>query len=179
MGLPAERISAVSTPGKGILGCGKSHVIAIESFLKSGADYALIFEDDFIFTEREPAKVQDVFRQFFKSSIPWDVVMLSGNVMKDTDGPAPFLRKVLDAQTTSGYMVTKAFAPQLLHNLREGVMLLEQHFNRFGKSKHEYCLDIYWKKLQPQNRWYIFHPKLGTQMESFSDIVGGVTNYGV
>jgi hypothetical protein len=120
-----------------------------------------------------------MFREFFKANIPWDVVMLAGNVIKDEEGPIPILRKVSDAQTTSGYMVTREFAPILLENLVHGVGHLERYYMQTGRKNHEYCLDIYWKRLQPQNRWYIFNPKMGTQMESYSDIEKRVTNYGL
>lgn len=178
IGIPAQRISAVYEPTRGILGCGKSHVRALESFLRSGATYALIFEDDFTFAL--PAEeVRSTLRSFFAAECAWDVVMLAGNVLNHTEGPLPGLRKVLDAQTTSGYMVTRAFAPRLLQNLKEGVARLEQHYARTGTKKHEYCLDIYWKHLQPTANWYVFTPKLGYQMEGYSDIELKRTKYGV
>ena len=74
-------------------------------------------------------------------------------------------------------MVTKAFAPVLLQNLQEGVSLLEAHFQRFGIRKHDYCLDIYWKKLQPISNWFIFVPKMGYQADSYSDIENVFTQY--
>lgn len=178
IGLPAQRIPAVYEPGRGILGCGKSHVRTLETFLRSGATYAMIFEDDFTFA-RPAEEVRDTLRTFFAASLPWDVVMLAGNVLNHVEGPSSGVRKVLDAQTTSGYMVTREFAPRLLQNLREGVSLLEQHYARTGTKKHDYCLDIYWKRLQPSARWYVFTPKLGYQMESYSDIEQKPTNYGV
>ena len=139
---------------------------------------ALIFEDDFTFAL--PAEeVRSTLRSFFAAECAWDVVMLAGNVLNHTEGPLPGLRKVLDAQTTSGYMVTRAFAPRLLQNLKEGVARLEQHYARTGTKKHEYCLDIYWKHLQPTANWYVFTPKLGYQMEGYSDIELKRTKYGV
>jgi GR25 family glycosyltransferase involved in LPS biosynthesis len=178
IGLPGQRISAIYDRTRGILGCGKSHVLAIETFLKSGATYGIILEDDFTFIDNLETTRQ-LFRDFFKANIDWDVVMLAGNVLKDEEGPLPILRKVLDAQTTSGYMVTRKFAPVLLENLRHGVGHLERHYAQTGLKNHNYCLDIYWKQLQPQNKWYIFNPKMGKQMESYSDIERKHTNYGL
>ena len=110
--------------------------------------------------------------------------MLAGNGSKENNWNIradrtewPFLAKVFDATTTSGYMVTKAFAPVLLQNLQEGVSLLEAHFQRFGIRKHDYCLDIYWKKLQPISNWFIFVPKMGYQADSYSDIENVFTQY--
>lgn len=178
IGLTAQRISAVYDKQRGILGCGKSHVLAIQKFLQSGATYGIILEDDFTFADNTE-EIRNMFREFFKSNVEWDVVMLAGNVLQDTEGPLPILRKVLDAQTTSGYMVTRKFAPILLENLIHGVGHLERYYSQTGRKNHDYCLDIYWKRLQPQNNWYIFNPKMGTQMQSYSDIEKRVTNYGL
>jgi GR25 family glycosyltransferase involved in LPS biosynthesis len=168
MGIPATRISAVYEPKRGILGCGKSHVLAVSAFLRSGATYGIILEDDFTF--RDPDKAKEQFRSLFNSDVKWDLVMLAGNIVKAEEGPVPFLRRVFDGHTTSGYLLTRSFAPTLLKNLQEGVRLLEQTFQRFGHSRREYCLDIYWKLLQPESRWFIFEPAMGYQVESYSDI---------
>lgn len=141
---------------------------AVELFLMSGMTYGIILEDDFTF--RDPTQAKEQFRKFFASGVRWDVLLLAGNVAASTETPYPFLRKVQDSQTTSGYVVTREYAPTLLANLKEGVRLLEDHFNRYRTKKPEYCLDIYWKKLQPTGRWYIFEPKMGYQLDSYSDI---------
>jgi GR25 family glycosyltransferase involved in LPS biosynthesis len=50
-GFPTEkvtRISAVATPGKGIIGCTLSHIKTLEIFLESKNNNCIIFEDDFI-----------------------------------------------------------------------------------------------------------------------------------
>ena len=175
LGIPATRISAVYEPKRGILGCGKSHVLAVSAFLRSGATYGIILEDDFTFRDPEQAKEQ--FRNLFKNDVEWDLVMLAGNIIKSEEGTVPFLRRVFDGHTTSGYLLKRSFAPTLLKNLQEGVRLLEQHFQRFGHSRRDYCLDIYWKLLQPGSRWYIFEPVMGYQVESYSDIVHAHVKY--
>ncbi len=183
MNLPWTRIPAIHEPKRGILGCGKSHVLAMQAFIRSGADRGIIFEDDFTFANTAIAIEQ--FKQFFEiPNFQWDVVMLAGNGSKENNWHIradrtewPFLAKVYDATTTSGYMVTKAFAPVLLQNLQEGVSLLDAHFQRFGIRKHDYCLDVYWKKLQPISNWFIFVPKMGYQADSYSDIENVFTQY--
>lgn len=164
---PFTRLSATYEPRRGIVGCGKSHVRAVEAFLQSGKTYGIILEDDFTF--RDPPQTPNQFKKLFTTPLEWDVILLAGNVGASSPTEYPFLRRVQDSQTTSGYIVTRRYAPTLLANLKEGVRLLEQHFNRYGVKKHEYCLDIYWKKLQT-DRWYIFEPKMGYQIDSYSDI---------
>jgi GR25 family glycosyltransferase involved in LPS biosynthesis len=177
MGLHATRIPAVYEPQREILGCAKSHILAIEQFLDSGASCGIVLEDDFTFHD-DKKWVKDQLTRLFASEVPWDLVMLSGAILESTETDVPGLLKVSNAQTTSGYMVTRHFAPVLLQNLREGAALLEDHFRITGKKKHEWCLDQYWKLLQPTANWYIFYPKLGFQMESYSDIEKRVVQYG-
>jgi glycosyl transferase family 25 len=161
---PVQRVEAVHVPDYGIVGCGLSHIKTLRMFLESPHDHCIIFEDDFQFT-----------RPLEELSVPgveWDVVMLGGNVL--SQGPyTRDLNQVYDAQTTSGYMITKNFAKILLENMEEGLALLQKTRNRI------YSLDIYWKKLQPMSRWYIFNPKFGKQRPSYSDIEQCAADYGV
>ena len=174
------RISAVSKPGKGDWGCSLSHLITIQQFVDSGLTNCIIFEDDFIF-KQDSETVNTMFRDVFETSIVYDVIMLSANEIDTANTEYQYLKKVKDAQTTSGYIVNKHFSPILLQNYREGSKLIEESY-KTGKSDNlqgPVCVDQYWKRLQPQSNWYMFSPKLGIQRESHSDIQGGVVNYGV
>jgi GR25 family glycosyltransferase involved in LPS biosynthesis len=173
-----ERIPGIPTPGFGILGCGLSHKKTVETFLESPYSNCLIFEDDFTVTQ-DVVYCHFLLRQIFESGIPVDLVMLSGNIMKDEPTVSPFLQKVLDGQTASGFFLTKQFAPKLVQCLSESTVLLDDWHKKTGQKKHEYCNDIYWKQLQPISNWFILKPKLGIQRESYSDNELRVTNYGV
>jgi GR25 family glycosyltransferase involved in LPS biosynthesis len=173
-----ERIQAVHKPELGCLGCTLSHVKTLDTFLKSDYKTCLVFEDDFMFNQ-DMNYCQFLLKHLFTTNTQFDMVMLGGKVLKDNETESPFLHKVLDAQTSSAYLITKDFAKTLHRNLSEGAELLEQWFQEHNDKKHEYCLDIYWKQLQPQHKWFVFHPKMGIQREGFSDIEKKVTNYGV
>jgi GR25 family glycosyltransferase involved in LPS biosynthesis len=177
IGMPATRISAVYQPTRGYIGCAKSHVLAVSAFLRSGATYGIILEDDFTFRNPEQAKEQ--FRSLFKSDVNWDLVMLAGNIINAENGPVPFLRRVFNGQTTSGYLVKRSFAQTLLANFKECVDLLERHQMLFRRKKSDYCIDMYWKRLQQGSRWFIFEPAMGYQAESYSDIERIVVKYNV
>lgn len=172
------RIPGVYTEGFGILGCGLSHKLALETFLASTASTCLILEDDFAVT-LDTNYCSYLLRSIFDQKVPFDVVMLAGNIFKDEPTEWPFLRKVLDGQTASAFLITREFAPKLIECLTESTRLLKDWHDRTGERKHEYCNDIFWKKLQPDARWYITIPKLGLQRESYSDNEARVTNYGV
>jgi len=174
------RISAVRKPGQGDWGCSLSHLITMRQFLDTKHNNCIVFEDDFVFTQ-EMDKMNEMFDYVFKNVKNYDIIMLSANEVDVRSTEHPHLKKVLDAQTTSGYMLNKYFATTLLQNYVEGTKLIEKSYEG-GKSdalQGPFCVDQYWKRLQPQSNWYMFSPKLGMQRESYSDIQGGVINPGV
>ncbi len=173
-----ERIQAIHKPELGCLGCTLSHVKTLETFLKSEYKTCLVFEDDFAFNQ-DMNYCNFLLKHLFTSKKEFDMVMLGGKILNHRETDSPFLHQVLDAQTSSAYLITKDFAKTLHRNLSEGAQLLEQWFQEHKDKKHEYCLDIYWKQLQPHHKWFVFHPKMGIQREGFSDIEKKVTNYGV
>jgi len=167
------RIPGVYKEKKGGLGCSLSHIKALKSFIQSDDDYCMIFEDDFIFNEDTLDRLPKMFSNLFEGGIQFDICMLSGLILKSKPTEYNFLNKVIDGQTASGYIVSKAFAPVLLENFIESADLLEKDYSKYNV----YALDQYWKKLQPANNWYIFNPKLGIQRASFSNIEGKTVNY--
>lgn len=179
MGVPSKkivRIPAVYKPKQGDWGCSLSHVKTMKMFQESSYTNCIVFEDDFMFTE-DLGKVDSAFKFFFHENIPYDVCMLSGSVIQSEEvSDTSIVLKLLEAQTTSGYMVSKAYCPTLLTNYQEGAALIEKSYQEKGKGveiQHAFCVDQYWKRLQPRGNWYIFNPKLGKQRDSFSDIMGG------
>jgi GR25 family glycosyltransferase involved in LPS biosynthesis len=172
------RVSGIYTNGFGILGCGLTHKFIVEQFLLSPYRNCLILEDDFQFLFNSKI-IQESIGKIFQNNINFDVIMLSGNILLSETTPYSFLRKVLDGQTTSGYILSKKFAPKLLQSFTESTKLLQNFYRETRKKKYEYCLDIYWKKLQPYSNWFVLSPKLGIQRKSFSDIENKITNYQV
>jgi Glycosyltransferase family 25 (LPS biosynthesis protein) len=178
MGVPESklvRIHGVYKPDQGDLGCSLSHCNAIKQFLEEESyKNCIVFEDDFEFTQ-DLTNVNQTMSAFFAASIPYDVCMLSSNTIESKESEWPFLKSVQSAQTTSGYMVSKRFAPKLLSNYQEGSHLLEQSYSQ-GKGddiQGRFCIDQYWKRLQSDNQWFVFDPKWGKQRDSVSDIQGG------
>ncbi len=173
-----QRISGIYKPEIGALGCGLSHKKALETFYASGEPYCLIFEDDFQFTLNKEF-CDYLLKLPFEKNIDFDIIMLAGKTFKEEPTSCFFLNHVLDGQTVSGLLVHRQFAPKLIQCFDEATKLLEDWWIQHKERKHEYCIDIYWKKLQPISKWFIYHPKLGIQRESYSDNERRVTNYGV
>ena len=171
-----NRIEGIYLKDFPILGCAKSHCLALEKFLNSSQDLknCLILEDDFEFTE-EQDKINKLVNKVFNELDYFDVLMISSNTQKETEvSGKDFITKIEDAQTLSGYAVSRKFAPVLLENYKQSISLLEEK----GFKIHEYCFDIYMKQLQPISQWYCLKPKIGKQMESYSDIENKIVDYG-
>jgi len=171
------RIDAVYDKQRGALGCTKSHIKTLEQFIQSGYKNCIIFEDDFEFSLPKKNAIVSI-QNFFNLNIPYDVVMLSANDLKFTKSQYSGLSKAIDVQTTAGYMISSDFAKNLLENFKAGSILLEKSYSNKDYDG-VYAIDIYWKKLQRNSKWYIFNPKLGKQRESYSDIEQRSVNYNV
>jgi glycosyl transferase family 25 len=169
-GLTAERFSAIPDE-HGLIGCMKSHLAVLKLARERNWENILILEDDFEILV-SPAEFEKQLQDFFSLGLPYDVVMLGYNMR----GSKPFndlLITVLDAQTTSAYLVHKRFYTTLI-DLYEQTLpkLIETH--DWGVLAN----DQVWKRLQPKSAWYAFKTRLGKQRESFSDITRKVEDYG-
>jgi hypothetical protein len=180
LGVPVSkrvRIPGVWKPGFGILGCGLAHKKTIETFLASPHKNCLIFEDDFQFTlDRE--YVDFLLKSIFDEKIQFDCIMLAGCVLRVEATEYPFLQKVLDVHTASAYLITKEFAPVLLHSYTESTTLLEDTFTKTGQTNISYHNDIWWKRYQPFFNWFIVNPRMGEQRFSYSDNLERDLKYG-
>jgi glycosyl transferase family 25 len=169
MGLRFTRFPAIKTT-PGILGCGLSHLAVLKEARERKLPCVLIFEDDFMFTVDK-----ETFYEKMEIEEPFDVVMLS----YEMHNSAPYksgLLKVIDAQTTSGYIVHSRFYDALINLYEEAMPLLQ------STGMHwVYANDQIWKKLQPAAQWFAFEPRLGRQRASISDCshVPEFRDYGV
>jgi hypothetical protein len=164
------RISAIYND-IGYLGCCLSHIKAVEEFINSGMSTCIILEDDF-FIKESGTFISDI-QKVFDNYIDYDIIQLSGNHFKLELCEENWLRRVYNSQASSGYIITKEFAPILLKNYKESCEFLKQ-----GKERRYYSRDQYWKKLQPISKWYCFYPPIGHQMKSYSDIEKRIRFYG-
>jgi len=171
------RISGVNKPGFGILGCGLAHKKVIETFLASPHTNCFILEDDFTFT-LDMDYVHFLLNSIFEQAISFDCIMVAGCILKKEPTAYPFLQKVMDVHTASGYIITKEFAPVLLESYTESTRLLEDTFVQTGQKIISYHNDIWWKRYQPYYNWFILNPRLGEQRESFSDNLERDLKYG-
>lgn len=161
--LEGERFNAILN-SNGIIGCGYSHLEVLKLAKEKGYKNVLILEDDFefIITKEE---FEEQFRLLFENNIEFDVCMLSYNLLEsETSKYGPFLKRVLSAQTASGYLVNNSYFDTLINLYNYAIPLLEQ------TGKHWiYANDQIWKDLQRKDNWVCFTTRIGKQRAGFSD----------
>jgi len=131
----------------------------------------MIFEDDFEFTETKE-KVYEVLQGIFTGSVEFDCLMLAGenNCVWAEPIQNTYLQRLFFATSPSCYVITKKYAPELLHNLSEGAAKQEKWINAFGEPENAFNNDYYWIYEQISKRYFFTFPKLGRQRNSPSDI---------
>ena len=181
--VPFEKIKRIPAiyDQLGCLGCTRSHILALETFLASDYNKCIIFEDDFQYKNKE--NFWSTIQSVFDTKIQIDILQLSYNhkyfpeiYHKVHNTEYPFLKKVEKTITSSSYIITREFASILLQNFKESSELLSKHGLINNKA---YVLDVYWDKVQSNANWYIVSPSLGFQRASYSDVEQHITNHKV
>lgn len=171
LGIEATRMEAIKL-AEGAIGCTMSHIKCLETAINNEWDYVFICEDDITFTK--PDVFLENLKDFYKDeTIKWDVLIIGGNNVPPYIQNRPYCARVLNCQTTTGYIVKKSFYQVLLTNFKEGVEKLLKN----PKLKEKFAIDVYWKRLQMQYYWYMITPATVIQYENYSDIECRNTNY--
>jgi len=168
----AERFNAIQTQS-GAIGCSLSHIKCLEMAKKNKYKQIFICEDDITFTN--PQLFLENMYQFENSEYcaNWDVLIVGGNNVPPYVQKTDYLIKISNCQTTTGYIVREHYYDVLIQNMKEGV----NHLLRNPENKREYAVDMYWKKLQQRDKWYMIIPPTVVQYENYSDIEGRDVNY--
>lgn len=164
-----HRIDAIKND-IGILGCGLSHIKALEYALSNQWETVLILEDDFTFRVDDVNYINDKIMLLFEND--FDVGLLSHNYLRCTDTNNDNVKKVIYSQTASSYIIKKNYIPVLLQNMHEGV-----HDMITNGKKSSNCIDIHWAILQPLHNWYTLYPAIGYQYGNYSDIENDFRSY--
>ena len=171
MGINAERVNAVKM-NLGAVGCTMSHIKCLELAKQRDYEYVFICEDDITF--RNPDLFKRNLQRFYENDdINWDLLIIGGNNVPPFQQVTEYCARVFYCQTTTGYVVKKHYYDTLLKNFRESANgLIREPYN-----PSTYALDMYWKRLQLQDFWYMITPPTVTQYESYSDIENRNVNY--
>jgi glycosyl transferase family 25 len=169
--LTAQRFNAIRMEN-GAVGCSMSHLKILQNAVAQNMDHVLILEDDITFLDPELFKTQfDTFLSRFGTD--WDVILLAGNNMPPCQQIDDICIKVRNCQTTTGYLVNGHYISKLMENVKMGL----HHLLRDPKSHYQYAIDMFWKRLQNEDRWFLITPLTVIQYEGYSDIEKRNTNY--
>ena len=173
IGVPngGTRFNAVKT-ANGAIGCTISHIKCLEQAKAQNLPQVFICEDDICFKDPELLLQNTAqFNAVFGDS--YDVLLIGGNNLPPYKQFGNFCAQISNCQTTTGYIVKQHYYDTLINNFREGLKKLIEN----PKNKREFAIDIYWKRLQTSNRWYIVLPLTVHQLEGYSDIEERDTDY--
>jgi glycosyl transferase family 25 len=154
----------------GALGCSMSHLKCVELAKQNDYEYIFICEDDIEFLNPDLFLTQ--LNSFLNSSLKWDVAIVAGNNMIPYVPVNDYCIKVLNCQTTTGYIVKNSYYDKLIQNYKEGIKRLLKE-----PTNNDYKIDKYWFRLQQMDNWYLIIPLTIIQKEDYSDIERKVTNF--
>lgn len=158
------RFNAIEDKENPAAACSKSHIECIKLAIKNNWNNILVLEDDVVWNNYDQSIL--TFNKFLKEN--YDVILL-GATFASFDKNTMKLNK---GQAASSYLVAKHYYEKILNNFNQGlVSFLET--NEYSK----YALDQYWKKLQPDDNWYIVNPALIIQKPSYSHIAKKEVDY--
>ncbi len=177
LNVPAEkrhRFPAIQH-SNGWIGCTQSHHAVVKMAKERGWNRVWILEDDWQLTVSPPAFESNIQALLGSDGPPFDVLMISSYVQASEAVPGwDQVRRGLNIQTASSYIVAAHYYDALLENLGEAVNGALR-----GGNHWDFINDQYWKRIQPRGQWLYFSPPLGKQRPGYSDLSGRYQDYGV
>ena len=173
-GIIGERFNAC-THVNGAVGCANSHLEVLKLAKSRNYENVLILEDDFQFLVSKEEFEMELSRFFtYAETHSYDVCMFSYNLKESSDiENTPYLKRVLDAQTASGYLVNRDYYDKLITLFEWANPLLEETGQHWIYSN-----DQVWKRLQRTDNWVCFNTRIGKQRPGYSDNGNAFTDYG-
>lgn len=176
-----KRISASYDSDFGGLGCAKSHLRALIQFLTSSSDqHCIIFEDDFIWNKNAHL-FESEFLTFTNTHPNYNVFLLSGaHVIKGVEiTTSPEYYEIFESSTTSGYVVNRNYAPELINIYCNSILMMEKYrkVNERELIYNRFAIDQAWKNEQRKGNWFAKIPMYGKQCPSYSDIEKKIVDY--
>lgn len=168
-------------PDLGARGCSLSHAMVLSDFLfNDDKPYIMVLEDDF--SVRERGEFLKSVNQIIQYSSFWDVYLLGHNQAIPVNGTQiPKVVRVINSQTTSGYIVGRLYASKLIEVFYRSAELLRIYSSLPSPNKeltkHNICCDILWKELQIKDRYWAELPSNIYQRQSHSDIENRLVDY--
>jgi hypothetical protein len=159
----------------GAIGCGMSHCKALEMFLATEDETAIIMEDDYKFADK---MIPMLVEYLNGDEIPLnaDILMLAANLRQHEYYHREFIR-VKRAFTTSGYWLNRRTAIDLLALWNDATVL---HEVSLRQPNPQFCIDVAWWPLMHHRIFLAMSPlmgQIGYQRPGWSDIEMKNVNY--
>jgi glycosyl transferase family 25 len=166
LGVGKDKITKINAVKKdnGAYGCALSHILALEDAKQKKYNTIIILEDDFELFNPEDAK--NKITKFLSDVKDWDLIMLSCHLIDIENCEIDNVSKVLDCQSTIAYAIKNHFIDKLLKVFYESSEVLSKV--KQYEYPCPYCIDVNWKKLQKNSKWYTFYPFLGREYPKYS-----------
>lgn len=155
----------------GAIGCTLSHITAIEYAMNQHWEHVFICEDDITFLN--PQLLIHQIEKFEKIGMEWDVLIIGGNNCPPFDIISDACCRIHSCQTTTGYIVKSHYYATLMNNFRDSA----RHLIKEPTLGRCYALDIYWKRLQEYDNWFMIIPPTVIQYPNYSNIENKKTDY--
>lgn len=165
-----ERFNAI-THEKGAVGCTLSHIDCLKKLQENNEPYYMILEDDFLILGED--NFQSFTLAFDKiKQENWDIIILTPRGKTHTRNIKDEFHRVIDNQTTTGYIIKHEFIKTLLPIYENSVKYLES-----GGNPDLWALDSCWKPLQETTQFWYFNKIYAGQLPGYSDIEKRPVNY--
>jgi GR25 family glycosyltransferase involved in LPS biosynthesis len=177
-----ERIAAIRNEN-GAIGCGFSHIKALNKCLNCDDDYMMIFEDDFCILNNNNYNEFIKYFENIRDEKEWDIIVLtprgdakhSEAEVKEKSRERMIenhFHEIVNNQTATGYIIKKSFIPILINSFKKSVEGLLKNQN-----PDIYAIDQYWKPLQHIHHFYYFKNVFAGQLIGYSSIEKRIVNY--
>ena len=153
-------------------GCSMSHLRIWKHIIDNDISSAIVLEDDFELIVTEEV-FNDRIKQLYDRYPNFGVCNIGGRNMAPLQRVDDIFSTGGSIQTTSGYIISNKYTKLMQDRLSSSIENLLR-----GEPVHFNAIDMVWKEFQGTKDWLVMD-RLGIQGESFSDIEGRATNYGV
>jgi len=166
-----KRMNAIKHT-RGDIGCSLSHIVCLTELLKRNEDHYMVIEDDLIIFDDNNFKEFIIHFEEIKTNDDWDLITLTprGNTIQKYYIKG--FNRIINNQTTTGYIVKHSFIKKLIEYYKIGVEGLMRN-----KDPNTHALDQCWKPLQEKSNFIYFNKIYGGQQEGYSDIEKKNVNY--
>lgn len=163
---PPEKIIRLNAiyENPGYVGCSKSHINAIKLAIENNWNNCLIVEDDMIWNDFD--KGYSILTELIKNK--FDIILFGATFFSFNSTTL----KLNYGKSRTAYLISQHYYEVLLKNFEEGLDELITN-----KNYTSYAGDVYWRKLQEKDNWFLVSPALSIQKNDYSDIQKRNTNY--